>query len=330
MEQKIISIAAFRRTAMPRYGFYDRLTEQFPSQVIVDITEVCNLKCVHCPHPSFKLSEHYAGRFLAPELNEKLVDEVGSDGLGLCQYIRYTSNGEPLMHPHAHEMIQYAVENSNTFVTLTTNGTILNEKKMELLLASGLHMIDISIDAFTSDVYQKVRGGRLEQVDRNVRRLIERIRLTGSKTKVVVSFIRQPLNELETDDFLRYWNDQGVDQVLIRNLHSAAGMLNGPDSATQINRRPCLYPWERVTLDPKGRLAFCPTDWGYASAFADFSDTTLKAAWQGEFMQTLRKAHLDNEYKCHGFCAQCPDWKLTQWPDTGRSYANLVEDLKVV
>ncbi|MBQ1783419.1 MAG: radical SAM protein [Gammaproteobacteria bacterium] len=316
---------------MPRYGFYDRLTSHFPSQLIVDLTEICNLKCIHCPHPQFKLSEHYAGRLLEVALNTKLADEVRTDSDGSCQYIRYTSNGEPLSHPHAHEMIQYAVDHSGTFVTLTTNGTILNERKMEQLLDSGLHMIDISIDALSADTYSKIRGGRLDQVDRNVRRLAQRIQQDKFRTKLVVSFIRQPLNSHEADDFVRYWQDLGIDQVLIRDLHTAAGVLGGEhnEQGQPSDRRPCLYPWERLTLDPRGELGFCPTDWTYSSVFADFRTTTIKQAWQGHFMQQLRAAHMNNDFKCHGFCGQCPDWRLTQWPDNGRSYANLVEDLKV-
>ena len=46
------------------YDFSGRLTAEFPSQIIMDITEVCNLACTHCPHPTFKKSEHYAARFL--------------------------------------------------------------------------------------------------------------------------------------------------------------------------------------------------------------------------------------------------------------------------
>lgn len=314
---------------MSKYGFYDRLTKKFPSQLVIDITEKCNLKCIHCPHPLFKISDNYAGRYLSVELNRKAIDEISGQGEDACDYIRYTSNGEPLLHPEAHEMIQYAVENSGTFVTLTTNGTILNEKKMELLLASGLHMIDISIDAFNADTYKKIRGGRLEQVDRNILRLIERRNSGNFKTKIVVSYIKQPLNENETSNFIEYWEAKGADEVLVRNLHSAAGMLaTGPERDE--NRRPCLYPWERLTLDPKGKLAFCPTDWSYSSTFVDFNTVSIKDAWQGDFMKALRQAHVNNDYKCHGFCEQCPDWKLTMWPDTGRSYANLVEDLKVI
>ena len=148
---------------MVKYGFYERLSKEFPSQVMVDITEVCNLGCIHCTHPKFKMSSVYNKRMLSPEINKKMVDEVAKDGKSITKYIRYTSNGEPLVHPKSYEMIQYAVDNSQTKVTLTTNGTLLNEKKMKKLLSTGLHMIDISIDAFSNKIYKQVRvGGDLE------------------------------------------------------------------------------------------------------------------------------------------------------------------------
>src|SRR3990167_4209477 len=112
---------------MSEYAFRDRLSATFPSQVIVDATEVCNLACVHCPHPAFKQSAHYAGRHLDPALNAKMVDEVRDQGKGFTQYIRYTGEGEPLVHPRGYEMIDYAARYSGVFVTITTNGTIMNE-----------------------------------------------------------------------------------------------------------------------------------------------------------------------------------------------------------
>ena len=114
---------------MKKYGFYNRLSRKFPSQVMVDITEVCNLGCIHCAHPKFKISTAYNKRMLNENLNKKMVDEVAKYGKNITKYIRYTSNGEPLVHPKSYEMIQYAVEKSGTKVTLTTNGTLLNEKK---------------------------------------------------------------------------------------------------------------------------------------------------------------------------------------------------------
>ena len=54
---------------------------------------------------------------LKPEINKKMI--FSNHGAGITKYIRYTSNGEPLVHPKSYEMLQYAVENSGTKVTLT-------------------------------------------------------------------------------------------------------------------------------------------------------------------------------------------------------------------
>lgn len=314
------------------YGFYGRLRSEFPSQILADIAEVCNLSCVHCPHPEFKRSEHYSARYLDPELNKKMVDEVKAHGHGITQYIRYASNGEPLVHPKAYDMIEYAALNSGAYVTLTTNGTIMNERRMQRLLESKVHMIDISIDAFHPETYAKIRvGGDLSVTQSNVLKLLAWIRESRANTKVVVSFVEQPQNSHEAADFDAYWKDQGADYVIIRRLHSCSGAkteLAGirRQNNHMIDRRPCLYPWERIVLNARGDLAFCPSDWVHGSVVADYRQTTILETWRGDFYRGLREAHLSNQYKDYSFCGQCPDWEATRWPGSGRSYADMVEE----
>lgn len=319
------------------YGFQGRLSSKFPSQLLVDATEICNLACVHCPHPIFKKSEHYDGRSVNPELNAKLVDEVRDHGKGHTLYIRYASNGEPLTHPHIYEMLDYAKRHSGAMVTLTTNGKLMVESRIERLLNAGVDVIDISLDAFSPEVYTKVRvGGNLLVTRANVLRLIALIREQRASTKVVVSYVEQPLNRHETDDFERFWKDAGANYVVVRRLHSCSGA--NPELAEQRRaendaagpRRPCLYPWERIVLNARGDLSFCPSDWVHGSFITDYRTTTIKEVWQGEFYRRLREAHLSNNYSCHGFCGQCPDWKSTRWPVEGRSYANMMEEFKAL
>ena len=317
-----------------KYGFYDRLKEAFPSQIIVDSTELCNLACIHCPHPQFKQSKYYSGRKLDPELNAKLVDEVRNFGRGITQYIRYTSEGEPLIHPQIFDMLSLAVRESGTTVTLTTNGVLLTDSRIARLLACGVHLVDISIDAFNDETYAKVRvNGDLSVTRSNVLNLIAGVKENRSQMKVVVSYIEQPMNERETSDFELFWKDNGADHVVIRKLHSCAGAKSSiadqmrMDSVTEI-RRPCLYPWERIVLTPRGSLAFCPADWTHGSTIADYSKVSIRETWQGEFYQKLREAHITNRYHNHLFCGQCPDWSATSWPGEGRSYANMVEEFK--
>jgi radical SAM protein with 4Fe4S-binding SPASM domain len=227
-------------------------------------------------------------------------------------------------------MLDYAVKYSGVFVTLTTNGTILNEKRLEKLLASGLHMVDVSLDAYSPETYADIRvNGNLEVTRANVLRLLEFKRRTGAPTKIVVSYVEQPQNVHETKQFETYWRECGVDQVVIRRLHSAAGGVPSiarsmRDEQEQPTRYPCLYPWERILLNPRGELAFCPQDWVHGSVIGNYQDTTIKKIWQSDDYKKLRDAHLANDFSCHKFCGQCPDWRQTRWPGEGRSYADLV------
>jgi MoaA/NifB/PqqE/SkfB family radical SAM enzyme len=317
--------------SVDKYGFGERLTEEFPSQVIVDITERCNLACIHCPHEKFTKTKFYSAQDLEVELNTKLVDEVRNYGQGSTQYIRYSSEGEPLLHAKACEMISYAAKKSGVFVTLTTNGTILNAKAAQSLVESGVHMIDISIDAFKAETYAKIRkNGDLSITNANV---IQLLKVAAKKTKVIVSFIEQSENTTEADDFKAYWTDQGADYVVIRKLHSGAGTIGDiadkmRERQSLIQRRPCLYPWERIVLTPRGFLAFCPADWEHSSSITDFRETSIREIWQNPFYKSLRQAHLDNVFSDYPACQQCPDWEMVAWPHEGRSYAELIKEFK--
>lgn len=316
-----------------KYGFQKHLSSRFPSQIIVDSTQFCNLACIHCPHPSFIKTDAYSGSHLDIELHKKLIDEIAIDGLGICQYIRYTANGETLIHPKFDEMIEYAGKYSKTRINVTTNGVLLTDKKSKKLLDAGVNVFDISLDAYSDETYSKVRvKGDLSKVRPNVLNLIKLIKEGSYDAKLVVSFVEQPLNMHETKQFEEFWKNAGADFVVIRRLHSAGGAKDGIKSKMEeglknVERKPCLYPWERLTITPEGDLSYCPTDWMNKSHFIHFSKTTIKEAWQGKFMNSLREAHLSNNYNGFDFCKQCPDWIHTRWPEEGRGYSDMMQEL---
>ena len=262
-----------------------------------------------------------------------MIDEVASDGDGFCKYVRYTSNGEALIHPQFINMVSYAGKHlKSTAINVTTNGKVLNAKRANALLDAGVQVFDVSIDAFEADTYAKIRvKGDLEVTRQNVLNLIDTINSKGYATKVVVSFVEQKLNTSETDAFEKFWKKAGASYVVIRRLHSCAGAKGKIAEAMKENekeeRYPCLYPWERLVLSPTGQLGFCPADWTYSSKIAYLQVATIKEIWQGEFMKKLRQAHLSNDYSNHSFCGQCPDWASTRWPFHGRAYSSMMHEL---
>lgn len=315
---------------MNKYDFNGRLTKLFPSQIIVEVTNVCNFKCVHCPQAKVAMQKGFKGIWLDQKLNNKIVDEVKKYSLGSTQQIRYTANGEPLLHPNILEMLEYSVKNSGTFVSLTTNGSLLTNEVRKKLLEMNIGLIDISIDAYTEMTYSLIRkNGDFKTTVDNVTNLLKEKAELNSKTRLVVSFVEQDLNINETEDFKSFWEEKGIDFVVIRRLHTAAGMQKIEDETvnkTCEDRYPCVYPWERIILTASGYLSYCPNCWEGSSEIANYQDVTINELWNGDYYNILRQAHLNNNLDNFKFCKQCTDWKQTRWPEQGRGYGDMISD----
>ena len=316
-----------------KYGFQGRLTKDYPSQLIVDVTNICNLHCLHCPQGTVSDTHGYKIQHIDINIHAKLIHDIASNSNGCCQYIRYTAMGEPLLHPQIFDMLYYAKQHAGTAISLTTNGTLLHEEARKRVLKS-VDVIDISLDALSEEAYAAIRrGGNHGRVYANVNALIAENNAAHKPLRVVVTFIEQLANAHETEAFKDYWNNAGADYVIIRRLHSCAGKSENiaekmRASSTAENRYPCLYPWERLTLTPHGTLSFCPDDWTHQGEFANFANTTIHDAWINDFMTTLREAHTKNCFLAHPLCAQCPDWSATRWPHMDRSFADMMQDFK--
>jgi len=310
--------------------FLPPLSSAFPSQINVDVTEYCNLACIHCPYITAMRPKGKDRHQLSVALHRKMVDEIAAFGLGHCRFIRYTGEGEPLMHPHLDEMLADAAVRTGLPINLTTNGMLLTEARSQALIDAGVTTFDVSIDALNSITYETIRvGGILSQVDENTRTLIRLCRPRG--VNVIISFVRQPGNEAEAEQFKRYWEDQGATAVVLRRLHSCAGYF--PEVAGRMWREapplrtPCLYPWERLVLKPDGALAYCPAAWLHEANIADLARESIAEAWTGEKMAALRQAHLSDDYTHHAFCSQCPDWSVINWPGEGPTYGTVMAGL---
>lgn len=314
-----------------RFGGY--LSATFPSQINLDVTEFCNLACIHCPYETVTKLKGKNRRNLRIDWHHSLIDEIATVGAGHCKFLRYTGDGEPLLHPQLPELIAYAFQKTGLSINVTTNGMLLTEERCRALIDAGVQVFDVSMDAHSQEVYGQVRvKGDLAVTHECTHRLIRMAKASGGRSKVMVSFVRQPLNLHEAEEFERYWRAAGADYVVLRNQHSCAGSV--PDMTRELwarapaVRKPCLYPWERLVLKADGKFTYCPADWLHQAEIGSIETATAAEVWQGEAMQALRNAHVTGDFSGHSFCGGCPDWQVIKWPEEGRSYASVMHEFE--
>lgn len=311
--------------------FSGYLNENFPSQINLDVTMFCNLRCIHCPYESVTHPMGKSRVNMPINLHKKIIDEIFSNGKGITRYLRYTGDGEPLIHPELGLMISYASKSLNLPINLTTNGSFLSDSKFKELATSGVNVFDVSIDAASEETYSKIRiGGDFNQVVSNTLNAVKNATLFED-VSVIVSFVKQDLNYLETERFTEFWKNAGVKDVVIRNGHSAAGAIKSRalelwDKAPK-PRTPCLYPWERLVVKADGEITYCPADWHHIAGVGNLNDTSISEVWTSNALKKLRKDHVENTLPENSFCGKCPDWSVIKWPSEGRSYATLMHEI---
>jgi radical SAM protein with 4Fe4S-binding SPASM domain len=107
----------------------------------------CNLRCQMCNHWRRKDSSLNYEFFL------NVIDELADLG---CKRIHLTG-GEPLLYSKIHKILK-RIKKNGIKASMTTNGTLINEEKAELLVKSGLKKVNISIDSPDEEIHDKIRG----------------------------------------------------------------------------------------------------------------------------------------------------------------------------
>lgn len=106
------------------------------SRVYVEITNICNKDCSFC-HGTGR-----AKRQMSQDEFRHVADEISR----VTDYIYFHVMGEPLIHPHLPEFIEYATS-LGLKCAVTTNGTLLDKRGAELI-SSGVYKVNLSVHSF--------------------------------------------------------------------------------------------------------------------------------------------------------------------------------------
>ncbi len=166
-----------------------------PSYAQLEPVGQCNLRCQMCAIQFREDGPPYgAPAFMAFEQFVRMLDAL--PGL---QELHLQGLGEPMMHPRFFEMVAYAAA-KGIRVTTNSNGTLLNERRAERCVTSGLDCLHISLDGASAATYERIRvRAHFDRVTANVERLLaarERLGATVPRLRLVMVIMRQNLDEL--------------------------------------------------------------------------------------------------------------------------------------
>ncbi len=156
-----------------------------PTNLSVNLTNRCNLKCVMCR--GIRQTDavpdnrpwYSRERELPVEDWTRLLEQVAAFRPWL-----FVTGGEPLMYPHFRAFVREA-KKRGLVVHLQTNATLLR-READFLVEEGVEAVNVSIDG-PPPVHDRIRGlkGAFSQVEKGVRALVEARRGRGRPNPIL-------------------------------------------------------------------------------------------------------------------------------------------------
>lgn len=138
--------------------------------VYLEPTRRCNFQCIHCyaSSPSITKASKSIHEMGTKEYFQ-LIDELDKAGvMAIC-----FTGGEPFIREDIFDILKY-VDSKNMEIGILTNGSILNEDKIEKLKEINPKFIRISFDSHKKEAFEKIRGkGTYSSVLKNIRKMHE-------------------------------------------------------------------------------------------------------------------------------------------------------------
>lgn len=267
--------------------------------VSIESSNICNAKCVMCPYQKMTRKKET----MPMTLFKKIVDNCLAHGIKSFSLSFYN---EPFLDLFIFERIGY-LKSKGVRVQLFSNGSVMDNKKIEKILKIGLDAVIFSVDGIKKETYESIRQGLVfEKTVSNILNLIKRKRDLGlEKPKIKLNFIKQELNKAELREFQSFWSDK-VDKIYISsddNRNKAPELFRGEESP--FASVPCLRLWGEILVMSNGKIPLCCCDYDGEIILGDFNAQDLRDIWYSDTFKKIRQLHLNFEADKIPLCKKC-------------------------
>ncbi len=295
--------------------FIKKISEHYslknPHTYWIDIISACNLKCVMCPqHEGLERPL----KTMKIDTYENLIDQIYDHKPLIKLYLI----GEPTLHKQLCEMIQYA-HNRGCTTMIHTNATMLTRELASQIIDSKLDYISFSFDAATPEIYEKIRiGAKYENVLNNILGFLDvKLSKAGKTPHTILDIIKMKETESHLDNFVKFWDRPGVDEVHIQPYMTWVDEVEDRRSKAKnkLGFKPCDALFNTTAILSNGVVVPCCMDVEGKIPLGNIREQTLEEIWNGEAYNKIRLEHLEERVPSDSICYKCHEIQILTLED---------------
>ena len=275
-------------------------------QVDLELADNCNYRCLECP-----ISDELIDRKINKLSNEDIDLILKSSAKKGALALKLNYINEPMLDiERLLKTAEKAYDYGFVDVYFTTNGSLLTYKNsIKLIESEMISRIQVSLDAFTKDTYDKIRrGGNFEKVNKHIQDFIE-LRKTYDTffPKIRVSFLTLPENKHETQLFYDHW-DGLVDAVALQSsvMKPNSKREDSTKSYDKLRTSFCPNPFRQLVVRADKSVLPCCSFWGDQMRLGIVEDdNSLGDLFNSKKMNHIRETFKNKDKKLTISCEQC-------------------------
>jgi len=263
--------------------------QDYPPQVYIELTSICNLNCSFCGYPSMQREK----KLMDEDLAKRVIDQCAENGVW---YLTFQFYGEPLTAPdYFARMIAYAKSKGIVNVNTTSNMLLMTPKIMKEWIDAGLDTLNISFDAAIPELYEKNRGARYEKVLNNIKEASKVIKEYGndstftSLTHVITEETAQDIENFK-ELMAPYVKTFDIRRMLSFD-NKAELSKNNTMPADNRKRIPCREIGPRFIITSNGECTICCSDVEAQLSIGNANNQSIKEIWNSDKMAKIFMLH---------------------------------------
>jgi len=286
----------------------------FPPVVMIEPTNICNLKCPLCPSGNGTLKRQKG--YMDFSLFKKIIDEIKERAFMVVLW----NQGEPFLHKDFLKMIKYASDNG-LFILTSSNLNIM--PNAEDLINSGLDSMIVSLDGTTQETYNKYRvNGELSKVIENTKRIVKTRKILKRKNPLIrwqflvmkhnehqIEEIKQLAKELEVDSLelktVQIYSKDDIKNFLPQNPKYRRYNIQNDNFKLKFGiKNRCRRIWTNAVINWDGEVAICCFDKDVEHRIGNIKDSCLSEIWKNDKIRKIRDQILKDR-KSIPICRNC-------------------------
>jgi radical SAM protein with 4Fe4S-binding SPASM domain len=287
-----------------------------PVLINFELSNNCNENCVFCRTEKGEIYDLRPGRPGAPaepiskgtldfEIFKGIIEQVAKKLLVAVPYV----NGEPFIYKRI-EQVLAELKQRRIGSIISTNGILLNDKNIDLILTQDLDLIKIHVSGFTNQIHQiQHRVGDIEVIKNNLRNLRRTITARNAKIIVLIDYIEYKHNQHELHLFKKFASELGFEFNVRPGNPKGMEASEGKQPENSAEHIPCDFLWKALTVNWNGDLLPCCdyVVWSDTNGYATYNQgsTDIKSIWNGPKIQTMRTLHQSVGRSAIDICANC-------------------------